>query len=151
MALMTAGQHFPMQLFGYCAIFPFLYFTIVKDADAKKIQTLIETLNVGVGIAKKLWMVPCVEGAASFRMYLAGQLLLQGKADIAMSVLAKACQGTILKTMPFIQGLHLAVLARFTTNEPQKQKYTESASLVLSQSGMNGLLEWAKGGEYGFK
>ncbi|KAI9350740.1 hypothetical protein BDR26DRAFT_507726 [Obelidium mucronatum] len=76
MTLMTVGQKMPMQLFGFCAIFPFLYFGSIKDkdADAKKIQGLIEAMTNAINVSKKLWLLPCVEGAAAYRMYLSAQL-----------------------------------------------------------------------------
>ncbi|KAJ3075350.1 hypothetical protein HDU98_008434 [Podochytrium sp. JEL0797] len=147
MALMNVGQKMSMQLFGQCAIFPFLYFTAVTDHDPAKIQELVRTLNTAVNVAKKLWQLPCAEGAAAYRMYLAGSLLLQGKTALALNVIAKSCAG--LKNMALIHGLHLAVLARFTTNEAEKARYMENATTVLTLIKANGLAEWAKGGEYG--
>ncbi|KAI8611752.1 hypothetical protein BC830DRAFT_633082 [Chytriomyces sp. MP71] len=154
MTLMTVGQRMPMQLFGYCSIFPFLYFSLEKDPDSKKLQALIETLNTAVNIARKLWLKPCVEGAAAYRMYLAAQFLLQGKPDLGISVITKAfgngATNSTMKSMGFIYGLHLAVAGRFSTNPALRSQFADKALMVLTDMGAKGLGEWAKGGEYGF-
>ncbi|KAJ3261952.1 hypothetical protein HDU77_000540 [Chytriomyces hyalinus] len=154
MVLMSAGQRMPLHLFAYCSIFPFLYHSLEKDPDPKKVQGLIETLNTAVNVARKLYLNPSVEGAAAYRMYLAAQLLLQGKPDLGLSVITKALStkptSTHLASMKLHHGLQLAVAGRFCTNASQKAQYAEKASTVLIEIGAQGLADWAKGGEYKF-
>ncbi|KAJ3384654.1 hypothetical protein HDU84_002830 [Entophlyctis sp. JEL0112] len=150
MILTSVGQRIPMHLFGFCAIFPFVYFSQEKS-DEKKLQTLVETLKTAVSLAKKLWMRPCVEGAAACRMYLAAQLLLEGKASKAVATLVNEINDPVLKSMKTIYGLHLSVIARYATIEKQKETYLEKSRQVLAEIGANGLINWAKGGDYKFE
>ena len=142
-----------LKLFGQLSILPFIFITDAMSSLEEDAGTELRYLvHLGQGLAKK-WKDYSEEGKTVFRIYKSASPIIRSNFKEGIAVLKDGLSGgfaTSKNQMEFLKGMYYAVLARFSEDPSQAEKYSSVCSLILDPIGCQGLVNWAKGKTFSF-
>ncbi|KAI8845583.1 hypothetical protein BC829DRAFT_399390 [Chytridium lagenaria] len=143
---MLANQIVPLMIFAHSSIGAILLITEWKDADKVKLEATFKNLFTRT---KAIWSRVTLPGKFACQLIEAAMLLVVGKKKEAVKVLRNGLShNTSPKNAGIFAAFHSVVIARFSTNPAERDKYSQAALGLLDKYKLAGFAEWMEGKPY---